>query len=85
VPHAATVPLIVPGTMREPRITRLDLRITKMIDLPSRMRLQGNLDIYNALNSSSILTIGTAYGSRWRQPTAIVDPRIFQLSAQVTF
>jgi hypothetical protein len=71
--------------MREPRITRLDLRITKMIDLPSRMRLQGNLDIYNALNSSSILTIGTAYGSRWRQPTAIVDPRIFQLSAQVTF
>jgi hypothetical protein len=81
----ATVPLIVPGTMREPRITRLDLRITKMIDLPSRMRLQGNLDIYNALNSSSILTIGTAYGSRWRQPTAIVDPRIFQLSAQVTF
>ncbi len=81
----ATVPLIEPGTLREPRVTRLDLRITKIIDLSSRMRLQGNLDIYNALNSSSILTIGTAYGSRWRQPTAIVDPRIFQLSAQITF
>jgi hypothetical protein len=81
----ATVPLIVPGTMREPRVTRLDVRLTKLFDLSSRMRLQGNLDIYNALNSSSILTIGTAYGSRWRQPTAIVDPRIFQLSAQLTF
>jgi hypothetical protein len=81
----ATVPLIAPGTMREPRVTRLDMRITKIFDLSSRMRLQGNLDIYNALNSSSILTIGTAYGSRWRQPTAIVDPRIFQLSAQITF
>jgi hypothetical protein len=81
----ATIPLIAPGTMREPRVTRLDMRITKMIELSSRMRLQGNLDIYNALNSSSILTIGTAYGSRWRQPTAIVDPRIFQLSAQITF
>jgi hypothetical protein len=81
----ATVPLIAPGTMREPRVTRLDMRITKIFDLSPRMRLQGNLDIYNALNSSSILTIGTAYGSRWRQPTAIVDPRIFQLSAQITF
>ena len=81
----ATVPLIAPGTLREPRVTRLDMRITKIFDLSPRMRLQGNLDIYNALNSSSILTIGTAYGSRWRQPTAIVDPRIFQLSAQVTF
>ncbi len=81
----ATVPLIAPGTLREPRVTRLDMRITKIFDLSSRMRLQGNLDIYNALNSSSILTIGTAYGSRWRQPTAIVDPRIFQLSAQITF
>ena len=42
-------------------------------------------DVCNALNSSSILTIGTAFGSRWRQPTAIVDPRIVQLSAQLTF
>jgi hypothetical protein len=49
------------------------------------MRLQGNLDIYNAFNSSSVLTIGTAYGSRWLQPTAIVDPRIVQVSAQLTF
>ena len=81
----ATVPLIVPGTMRESRSTRLDMRLTKLIELPSRLRLQANLDIYNALNSSSILTIGTAYGSRWLQPTAIVDPRIFQLSALLTF
>jgi hypothetical protein len=81
----ATVPLIAPGTMREPRVTRLDMRITKLFDLSPRIRLQGNLDIYNALNSSSILTIGTAYGSRWRQPTAIVDPRILQFSAQLTF
>ena len=81
----ATIPLIAPGTMREPRITRVDLRVTKYINLTPRLRVQGNVDIYNALNSSSILTIGTAYGSRWRQPTAIVDPRIVQFSAQLTF
>jgi hypothetical protein len=81
----ATVPLIAPGTMREPRITRLDLRLTKYISLTGRMRLQANVDVYNALNSSSILTIGTAFGSRWRQPTAIVDPRIVQFSALLSF
>jgi hypothetical protein len=81
----ATIPLIMPGTMREPRITRLDMRVTKYINLTTRMRLQANIDVYNAFNSSSILTIGTAYGSRWRQPTAIVDPRIVQFSAQLTF
>lgn len=81
----ATVPLIAPGTMTDGRISRLDLRVTKYVNLPSGMRLQGNVDIYNAFNSSSILTIATAYGSRWLQPTAIVDPRIVQVSAQVTF
>jgi hypothetical protein len=81
----ATVPLIAPGTMREPRVTRLDLRVTKYISLTQRLRVQGNIDVYNALNSSSILTIGTAYGSRWRQPTAIVDPRIVQFSASLSF
>ena len=81
----ATVPLIAPGTQTDGRVTRVDLRITKLLKLSSRMRLQGNLDLYNAFNSSSILTIGTAYGSRWLQPTAIVDPRIIQLSAQLTF
>jgi hypothetical protein len=81
----ATIPLIAPGTMTDGRISRLDMRLTKFVALTSRLRLQGNLDLYNAFNSSSILTIGTAYGSRWLQPTAIVDPRIVQLSAQLTF
>ena len=81
----ATVPLIAPGTMTDGRISRLDMRLSKFVNLGARMRLQGNLDIYNAFNSGSILTIGTAYGSRWLQPTAIVDPRIFQFSALLTF
>jgi len=47
--------------------------------------VQANIDIYNALNSNSILTLGTAYGSRWRQPTAIGDPRIIPFRAQLNF
>jgi hypothetical protein len=81
----ATVPLIVPGTQFEGRTTRLDLRVTKMLRVSDRLRLQLNMDLYNALNSSDILSITTNFGPRWRQPTQILDPRIMQFSGQVTF
>jgi hypothetical protein len=81
----ATVPLIVPGTQFEGRTTRLDLRVTKMVRVSDRLRLQLNMDLYNALNSSDILSITTNFGPRWRQPTQILDPRIMQFSGQLTF
>jgi hypothetical protein len=81
----ATVPLVAPGTMYEDRITRLDLRLSKFLDLGSSVQLQANLDFYNVFNSSSILSVNTTYGSRWRQPTQIIDPRILQVSAQLNF
>ena len=64
---------------------RLDLRVTKMLRVSDRLRLQLNMDLYNALNSSDILSITTNFGPRWRQPTQILDPRIMQFSGQVTF
>ena len=55
-------------------------------------RLQAALDVYNALNSSSIVGINTTYGSRWLQPLgtpyvggAILDGRLFQLSGRFAF
>ncbi|MBI2185786.1 MAG: hypothetical protein HYU37_01540 [Acidobacteria bacterium] len=81
-------------TYFEDRITRLDLRVSKVVRLSSRLRVQLNADAYNALNSSSIRfgpttggggAINTTFGPRWRQPLQILDPRIFQFSAQVNF
>jgi hypothetical protein len=48
-------------------------------------RLQINLDAYNALNGSGILTINNTFNARWRQPNAVIDPRLFQISGQYTF
>jgi hypothetical protein len=48
-------------------------------------RLQINLDAYNALNSSSILTVNNTFDARWRQPNAVIDPRLFQVSGQISF
>ena len=80
-----TAPLIQPNTLYEGRIRRLDLRLTKYVNLTKRIRLQANLDAYNALNSNAIQTINTAFGANWLQPNTILDPRILQISGNLTF
>jgi hypothetical protein len=81
----ATVPLIVPGTQYEDRTTRLDLRLSKLVRLPRGIRLQANLDVYNALNSSSIIQTNTTYGSQWLRPQIVVDGRLFQVGGRLSF
>lgn len=88
----ATVPLIPPGTEFEGRRTQLDLRLTKIFKLGDRVRLQGNVDVYNVLNGSSILGINTNYGPAFRRPVgapntggAILAGRLVEFGGQLTF
>lgn len=76
--------LIRPNTMLEDRLNQVDLRFSKIFRV-GRARVQGNLDIYNALNGSAILTLNTRYGPTWLQPTAILGGRLFEFSAQLDF
>jgi hypothetical protein len=81
----ATVPLIVPQTMFDDRLTRLDLRLAKRIAISQRVRLQGNFNIYNVFNGSASSTLNTTYGPLWLQPSLLQDGRMVQFSALVTF
>ena len=83
--RTAAVQLIAPNTLFEDRVSRLDLRLSKVFQLAPRRRLQINLDAYNALNSSGILAVQNTLDARWRQPTSILDPRLFQISGNITF
>ena len=83
--RTATVPLVVPGTMFEGRISRFDLRLTKRVSISKRMRVEGYMDIYNVMNSDNILQTTNAYGPRWLLPNQIVEGRLFQFGAQLTF
>jgi hypothetical protein len=78
------VPLVAPNTFFEKRTNRLDLRLSKIFNLGER-RLQLNLDAYNVLNSSAILTINSTFDARWLQPNTIMDPRLIQISGQLSF
>jgi outer membrane receptor protein involved in Fe transport len=83
--NTAPAPLVVPQTAWEDRYTRLDLRLGKRFQLNQRVRLQGNLNIYNIFNSSAILVENTNYGPLWLQPSLIEDGRMVQFSANLTF
>ena len=45
------------------------------------------LDLYNALNSSAILTYNNAFvpGGPWLQPNSVLTARLARLSAEFTF
>jgi len=80
----ATIDLIEPNTVREDRIQQLDVRLSRIFTL-GKMRLQGNFDIFNALNASPILSDNTRYGTSWLQPTEILAARIVKFGAQLSF
>jgi hypothetical protein len=83
--RTVNVPLVAPNTVFEGRTRRLDLRVTKIFQLTPKLRLQANLDAYNALNSSAVQTVQTTFGPNWLAPTTVLDPRILQVSGQLSF
>ena len=78
-----TVSLIQPGTLYGERLNQLDLGFVKHVRL-GRTRTGVNLDLYNALNRNAIRTVNNNYAS-WLTPTAILDARLFKISAQFDF
>ena len=51
-----------------------------------RSRTLVGVDVYNALNSSAVLTYNNAFvpGGTWLQPLTILTPRFFKFTAEVT-
>jgi hypothetical protein len=78
-----TVNLVTPGTLYGERLNELDLRLAKNLRFGNN-RFTVNLDIYNLFNGNAIRTVNANYAS-WLTPTAILDPRLFKISAQWDF
>ena len=78
------MPLVAPNTLFDGRMSRLDLRVSKIFKR-GRTRLQINLDAYNALNDSAILSVNSTFDARWRQPNSVIDPRLLQIGGQLSF
>ena len=80
----ATVQLIAPvGQQYLDRDNQLDLRFGKVLRM-GRARSTINLDLYNALNRSTILSANATYAS-WLVPTSISNPRLAKISMTFDF
>jgi hypothetical protein len=86
------VPLVAPGTLYGDRMHQVDVRFAKTVRV-ARTRLQGQFDLYNALNANPIraysvtygATTGPATGSAFLIPGAILQGRIIKVGMQLTF
>ncbi|MBM3776619.1 MAG: TonB-dependent receptor [Acidimicrobiia bacterium] len=76
-----SVPLLVPNTLFEKRLTQLDVRLTKNLRF-GRGRVQVNFDAYNIFNANTVLARNNTYGGTWGQPTAILAGRLFKFGGQ---
>jgi len=77
--------LIPPNTMFEPRLTQVDLRVSRVFRLMGTSRLRGSLDIYNIFNASSVLSMTPTYGASWLNAAQVLSPRLLRIGAQFDF
>ena len=77
------VNLITPNTVFGDRLNQLDLRLTKKFAV-GRTRFSAGIDLYNALNVSSVLSYNTSYAA-FLVPTAIVTPRFAKFNVSIDF
>ena len=83
---SVTVNLIEPGTVWGDRVNNFDLRVAKILRF-GRTRSNIGVDIYNLMNSSTVLNYNQAFnpGGNWLVPTSVVAPRFAKVSATIEF
>jgi len=82
-----TVAIIPPNSIFGDRIEQLDLRFSRIFPM-GKARVQGNFDVYNIFNNSTVLNENTRYqtvNNAWRNVIQIMGGRLVKFSANLTF
>jgi Carboxypeptidase regulatory-like domain/TonB-dependent Receptor Plug Domain len=79
-----TIPLVAPGTEFLPRLKQLDLSVGKQFQI-GRLRLQGQLDVFNVFNENTILGVrSTNFATAaYDVPSSILQGRIVRIGTQL--
>jgi len=75
------IQLIEPNTVHLDRVNQLDLRFGKVLRVAGT-RTVVSLDIYNATNNNTPLSVNQTFGGSWLAPQSILDARIAKISFQ---
>ena len=81
---SANVMIKVPYTEFLDRLNQVDVRLSKSIRV-GRYKMEGQFDIYNAMNANTTLQINPTYGASWRRPLAVLGARLLKFGAQIDF
>lgn len=79
----ATVNIVSPGSTYGERINQLDLRLGKVLRF-NRTRTTVSLDLHNALNTNSALSVNANFAA-WQRPTTILPARLVKIGVQFEF
>ena len=82
--QSVTVNLVPPGGKYLDRWSELDLSFRKVFTI-GRYRVDGALDMFNALNSNVVLSENQNFGTSLGQPLAVLQGRLLRLSSQIKF
>jgi len=85
-----SVELIQPGTQYNERVNQLDMRLAKIFKLGGRKRVQGQFDMFNALNANPVVNQSNTFSSnavanQWLKPSTILIGRMFKFGASFDF
>jgi hypothetical protein len=81
----AILQLIAPGTMFGDRLNQFDLRVSKTFRIVQGRRVRLSVDVYNALNTSPVISQNNTYGPAWQSPTLVLQPRLVKFGGQIDF
>jgi hypothetical protein len=70
---------------RAPNTHILDFRLGKKFNVYRAARVEVMLDVFNILNQSTVMTFRTTTGARFKEISALLDPRIFRFGIRFDF
>ena len=79
-----TLDLVPAGTMYEPRIQQIDIRVGRLFQF-DRYRIRGNFDVANLFNANGVLNVQRAYGASYLNAIQIMGGRLMKVGLQFDF
>jgi hypothetical protein len=73
------------GDERLPTVRQLDLRVSRVFKFVGNRRIVPQLDLFNVTNAYTPTGVNVAVGTVWRQPNAIISPRIARVGFSINF
>ena len=79
-----TIDLVPAGTMFEPRIQPVDLRVSRIFEL-AQYRVRGNFDVANRFNANGVHNVQRAYGPSYLNAIQIMGGRLMKVGVPLDF